>query len=57
MGLVGPQFIAKHFMNSAVGYITPKDMRAGCQAEIHAQRDRKLEEARKQRRIGRQRAA
>jgi hypothetical protein len=36
-------------LNSAVGYITPKDMLAGRQAEIHAQRDRKLEEAQKRR--------
>ena len=36
-------------LNSATGYITPKDMLAGWQREIHAERDRKLEEARKQR--------
>jgi putative transposase len=64
----GPQFIAKDFkefirisynnvrLNSAIGYITPKDMLAGRQL-IHAERDRKLEEARKQRQIRRQRAA
>ena len=34
-------------LNSAIGYITPKDMLAGRQQEIHADRDRKLEEARK----------
>jgi transposase InsO family protein len=33
-------------LNSAIGYITPKDMLAGRQQEIHAERDRKLEEAR-----------
>ena len=44
-------------LNSAVGYITPKDMLAGRQREIHAERDRKLEEARKQRPIRRQKAA
>ena len=44
-------------LNSAIGYITPKDMLAGCQQEIHAERDRKLEEARKQRQIHRQQAA
>jgi putative transposase len=44
-------------LNSAVGYITPKDVLAGRQAEIHAERDRKLEEARKQRQIRRQQAA
>jgi hypothetical protein len=37
--------------------ITPKDMLAGRQQELHAQRDRKLEEARKQRQIRRQQAA
>jgi hypothetical protein len=30
--------------NSAIGYITPKDMLAGRQQEIHPGRDRKLEE-------------
>ena len=44
-------------LNSAIGYITPKDMLAGRQADIHAQRDRKLEEARKQRQVRRQKAA
>ena len=44
-------------LNSAFGYITPKDMLAGRQQEIHAGRDRKLEEARKQRQIRRQRAS
>ena len=33
-------------LNSATGYITPKDMLAGRQQEIHAGRDRKLEAAR-----------
>ena len=33
-------------LNSAIGYITPKDMLAGRQQEIHAERDRKLEAAR-----------
>jgi len=41
-------------LNSAIGYITPKDMLAGRQQEIHAERDRKLEEARKQRQVRRQ---
>ena len=36
-------------LNSAVGYITPKDMLAGRQQEIHAERDRKLETARQHR--------
>ena len=44
-------------LNSATGYITPRDMLAGRQQEIHAERDRKLEAARKQRQIRRQRAA
>ena len=29
-------------LNSATGYITPKDMLAGRQQEIHSERDRKL---------------
>jgi putative transposase len=44
-------------LNSAIGYITPKDMLARRQLEIHDERDRKLEEARKQRQIRRQQAA
>jgi putative transposase len=44
-------------LNSATGYITPKDMLTGRQQEIHAERDRKLETARKQRQIRRQQAA
>ena len=44
-------------LNSATGYITPKDMLAGRQQEIHAERDRKLEQARKQRQIRRQQTA
>jgi hypothetical protein len=43
--------------NNAIGYITPKDMLAGHQQEIQAERDRKLEAARKQRQIRRQQAA
>jgi putative transposase len=33
-------------LNSAIGYITPKDMLAGYQLEIFAERDRKLDAAR-----------
>src|SRR5262249_41494140 len=44
-------------LNSATGYITPKDMLAGRQQEIQAQRDLKLEAARKQRQIRRKQAA
>ncbi len=36
-------------LHSAIGYITPKDMLEGRQKQIHAERDRKLEQARKQR--------
>ena len=43
--------------NSATGYITTKDMLAGRQQDIHAEGDRKLEAARKQRQIRRQQAA
>jgi putative transposase len=41
--------------NSAIGYITPKDMLAGRQQEIHADRDRKLVTARQQRQLRRKR--
>lgn len=44
-------------LHSAIGYVTPADMLAGRQAEIHAARDRKLEEARKQRQERRQKVA
>ena len=44
-------------LNSAIGYITPKDMLTGRQQEIHAERDRKLEAAQKQRQLRRQQAA
>jgi hypothetical protein len=38
-------------LNSATGFITPRDMLAGRQQDIHAERGRKLEAARKQRRF------
>jgi hypothetical protein len=41
-------------LNSAIGYITPKDVLAGRQQAIHADRDRKLEAARQQRQSRRQ---
>jgi putative transposase len=41
-------------LHSAIGYVTPQDRLAGRQAEIHAARDRKLEEARRQRQLRRQ---
>ncbi len=44
-------------LNSATGYITPKDVLAGRQQQIHAERDRKLEAARQQRQSHRQQAA
>ena len=44
-------------LNSAIGFVTPQDMLAGRQAEIHAARDRKLEEARRLRQLRRQQAA
>jgi len=44
-------------LNSAIGYITPKDVLAGRQQEIHAERDRKMEAARRQRQSRRQQAA
>ncbi len=44
-------------LNSAIWYITPKDMLAGRQQETHRERDRKLEAAREQRKNRRQRVA
>ena len=44
-------------LHSAIGFVTPADMLAGRQKEIHAARDRKLEEARRQRQLRRQQAA
>src|SRR4051812_38572430 len=44
-------------LHSAIGFITPADMLAGRQAEIHAARDRKLEEARQHRQKCRQKVA
>jgi hypothetical protein len=35
-------------LNRAIGYITPKDMLAGHQQEIQAERDRKLDAAKEQ---------
>jgi len=39
-------------LHSAIGYVTPADYLAGLAPEIHAERDRKLEEARVRRRLG-----
>ncbi len=44
-------------LHSAIGYVTPMDMLAGRQVEIHTERDRKLEAARQQRQSRRQHAA
>ena len=44
-------------LHSAIGFVTPADMLAGRQQEIHTARDRKLEVARQQRQIRRQQAA
>jgi putative transposase len=44
-------------LNSAIGYIAPADKLAGREKEILAQRDRKLEQARAQRALARQKAA
>jgi putative transposase len=44
-------------LHSAIGFVTPSDMLAGRQAEIHAARDHKLEAARRQRQLRRQQAA
>ena len=44
-------------LHSAIGFVTPKDMLEGRQAEIHAARDHKLDQARRQRQVHRQKAA
>jgi transposase InsO family protein len=44
-------------VHSAIGYVTPNDMLAGRQVEIHIERDRKLAAARQQRQSRRQQAA
>ena len=44
-------------LHSAIGYVTPQDRLAGRQAEIHAARDRKLEQARSRRQLRRQQTA
>ena len=44
-------------LHSAIGYVTPQDMLLGRQLEIHAERDRNLEEARRRRQLRRQLAS
>jgi hypothetical protein len=39
------------WLHSAIGYVTPKDMLAGHQQEIQAERDRKLDAAKERGRI------
>jgi putative transposase len=43
-------------LHSAIGYVTPQDMLLGRQAEIHSERDRKLQQARRLRQLRRQQA-
>jgi transposase InsO family protein len=43
-------------LHSTIGYVTPNDMLTGRQAAIHAERDRKLEQARQQRQLRRSQA-
>ena len=43
-------------LHSAIGYVTPADKLFGLEPVIHAERDRKLEAAREQRRLARQQA-
>ena len=42
-------------LHSGIGYITPADMLAGRQSEIHRIRDERLEKAREDRKLSRQR--
>jgi transposase InsO family protein len=44
-------------LHSAIGFVTPEDMLGGRQDEIHTARDHKLEQARQQRQLRRQKAA
>ena len=43
-------------LHSAIGFVTPADMLAGRQNEIHVARDRKLEQAREQHQLRRRQA-
>ena len=44
-------------LHSAIGFVSPADMLAGRQKQIHAARDRKLEQARHERQLRRREAA
>ncbi len=44
-------------LHSAIWFVTPEDLLAGRRDEIHAARDRKLEQARQQRQLRRRQAA
>jgi hypothetical protein len=52
-----PQAAHLRACTAPFGFVTPADMLAGRQGEIHTARDRKLEEARQPRQIRRQQAA
>ena len=54
------EYYVEHYntvrLHSAIGFVTPADMLAGRQNEIHVARDRKLEQAREQRQLRRRQA-
>ena len=54
------EYYVEHYntvrLHSAIGFVTPADMLAGRQNEIHGARDRKLEQARQQRQLRRRQA-
>ena len=54
------EYYVEHYntvrLHSAIGFVTPTDMLAGRQNEIHGARDRKLEQARQQRQLRRRQA-
>jgi hypothetical protein len=52
-----PGVYFRALLHSAIGFVTPADMLAGRQKQIHAARDHKLEEARRQRQLRQQRPA
>jgi hypothetical protein len=56
-GFIPIRYYNEERLNSAIGYIAPADKLAGREKLIFAERDRKLEEARKRRALARQSAA